>query len=165
MTEPTAKHDKPQLMGDDDFEALEEVLTSDVVPEDCMDLEMLDGFLAGVLISPRPIAAERWLPDVWSAHGEEASFGGGSGLQRAIRLVKAYYNEMATTLVSMTTTAKTVAMVTMKMGRCAGSRSALPLVMAIASRLAKSGSTASPRVSICGPRAGKKAWMRMRWWR
>ena len=98
MTESTAKHTKPQLMGDDDFEALEEVLTSDVVPEDCMDLEMLDGFLAGVLISPRPIAAERWLPDVWSAHGEDANFGGGSGLQRAIRLVKAYYNEMATTL-------------------------------------------------------------------
>ena len=98
MTESTPKQDKPQLMGDEAFEALEEVLTSDAVPEDCMDLEMLDGFLAGVLISPRPIAAERWLPEVWSAHGQEASFGGGSGLQRAIRLVKAYYNEMATTL-------------------------------------------------------------------
>ena len=37
-----------------------------------MDLEMLDGYLAGVLISPRPIAAERWMPGVWSAHGDEA---------------------------------------------------------------------------------------------
>ena len=98
MTEPTAKHDKPQLMGDDDFEALEEVLTSDAVPEDCMDLEMLDGFLAGVLISPRPIAAERWMPGVWSAHGDEAGFGSGTGLQRAIRLVKAYHNELLATL-------------------------------------------------------------------
>jgi len=96
--EPAATQDNPHLMSDDDFEALEEVLTSDVVPEDCMDLEMLDGFLAGVLISPRLIPAERWLPEVWSAHGEEASFGGGSGLQRAIRLVKAYHNEMVTTL-------------------------------------------------------------------
>ncbi|AMO36029.1 MULTISPECIES: YecA family protein [Thauera] len=98
MTETTPQQDNPYLMSDDDFEALEEVLTSDIVPEDCMDLEMLDGFLAGVLISPRPIAVERWLPNVWSAHGEEASFGGGSGLQRAIRLVKAYHNEMVTTL-------------------------------------------------------------------
>ena len=71
-----------RTMSDEDFEALEEILTSDIVPEDCMDLEMLDGFLAGVLISPRPIAAERWLPDVWSAHGEDANFGGGIGLQQ-----------------------------------------------------------------------------------
>ncbi len=98
MTETTPQQDNPYLMSDDDFEALEEVLTSDIVPGDCMDLEMLDGFLAGVLISPRPIAVERWLPNVWSAHGEEASFGGGSGLQRAIRLVKAYLGEMVTTL-------------------------------------------------------------------
>jgi len=98
MTETTPPQDNPHLMSDHDFEALEEVLTSDIVPEDCMDLEMLDGFLAGVLISPRPIAVERWLPNVWSAHGDEASFGTGSGLQRAIRLVKAYHNEMVTTL-------------------------------------------------------------------
>jgi uncharacterized protein len=90
--------ENPHLMSDEDFEALEEILTSDVVPEDCMDLEMLDGFLAGVLVCPRVIPAERWLPAVWSAHGEDAAFGGGSGLQRAIRLVMAYYNEMASTL-------------------------------------------------------------------
>ncbi|MFN4064336.1 MAG: UPF0149 family protein [Parazoarcus communis] len=88
----------PHLMRDEDFEALEEILTSDVVPEDCMDLEMLDGFLAGVLISPQPIAVERWLPAVWSAHEDGVSFGSGSGVQRAIRLVLSYYNEMSTTL-------------------------------------------------------------------
>lgn len=88
----------PHLMRDEDFEALEEVLTSDVVPEDCMDLEMLDGFLAGVLISPQPVAVERWLPAVWSAHEDGVSFGSGSGVQRAIRLVLSYYNEMSTTL-------------------------------------------------------------------
>ncbi len=95
MTDET---ENPHLMSDEDFEALEAILTSDVVPEDCMDLEMLDGFLAGILASPKPIPAERWLPAVWSAHGEDASFGSGSGVQRAIRLVNAYYNEMATTL-------------------------------------------------------------------
>ena len=98
MTETTSPQENPHLMSDHDFEALEEVLTSDIVPEDCMDLEMLDGFLAAVLISPRPVPVERWLPNVWSAHGDEASFGTGSGLQRAIRLVKAYHNEMVSTL-------------------------------------------------------------------
>ncbi|GHU11479.1 hypothetical protein AGMMS50225_17090 [Betaproteobacteria bacterium] len=89
--------DPPLLMSDEDFEALEEILVSDQVPEDCMDLEMLDGFLAAILISPRPIAPEQWLPAVWSAHGD-MNFGGGRGLQRAISLVLAYYNELATTL-------------------------------------------------------------------
>jgi uncharacterized protein len=88
----------PQLLDDAEFEALEELLTSDAVPEDCMDLEMLDGFLAGVLASPTRITPEQWLPDVWSAHGESASFGSGSQMQRAIRLVRRYYNELATTL-------------------------------------------------------------------
>jgi uncharacterized protein len=87
----------PLLLGDEDFEALEEVLVSDAVPEDCMDLEMLDGFLAGVLISPYPVASEHWLPAVWSAYGDE-DFGAGGDVQRAIRLVLAYYNELATTL-------------------------------------------------------------------
>lgn len=88
----------PHLMGDEEFEALEEILTSDIVPEDCMSLEMLDGFLAGVLVSPQPIAVDRWLPAVWSAHEDGVSFGSGRGVQRAIRLVLSYYNEMATTL-------------------------------------------------------------------
>ena len=88
----------PHLMSDADFEALEEMLTSDIVPEDCMNLEMLDGFLAGVLTSPQPVAVERWLPAVWSAHEDNMSFGSGKGVQKAIRLVLAYYNEMITTL-------------------------------------------------------------------
>jgi uncharacterized protein len=87
----------PLLLSDEDLEALEEILVSDIVPEECMDLEMLDGFLTGVLLSPTPIASHRWLPEVWSAYGE-ADFGGGADVQRAIRLVLAYYNEIATTL-------------------------------------------------------------------
>lgn len=94
----TTDSGNPHLMSDEEFEKLEEMLTSDIVPEDCMNLEMLDGFLAGVLLSPQPIPVERWLPAVWSAHEEGMSFGSGKGVQKAIRLVLSYYNEMATTL-------------------------------------------------------------------
>ncbi|MDR1063141.1 MAG: UPF0149 family protein [Azoarcus sp.] len=87
----------PLLLSDEDLVALEEILVSDAVPEDCMTLEMLDGFLAGVLLSPRLIAREDWLPSVWSAYGE-ADFEGGVAVQRAIQLVLAYYNEIASTL-------------------------------------------------------------------
>jgi len=85
------------LLSDEEMDALEAVLVSDAVPEDCMDLEMLDGFLAAVLLSPKLIERERWLPEVWSAYGE-MNFGAGSAMQRAIRLVLAYYDEMTTTL-------------------------------------------------------------------
>lgn len=98
MTDVPSPREDARVMSDADFEALEEVLVSEVVPEDCMDLEMLDGFLAAVLASPQPIALERWLPVVWSAHGEEAGFGAGRAMQRAILLVKSYYNEMLSTL-------------------------------------------------------------------
>lgn len=90
--------DNPHLLDDDEFEALEELLTSDIVPEDCMNLEMLDGYLAAVLASPVAIAPGLWLPPVWSAHGDDISFGSGSQMQRAIRLVRRYHNELATTL-------------------------------------------------------------------
>ena len=90
--------DLPLLrLSDEEMDALEAILVSDTVPEDCMDLEMLDGFLAAVLLSPSVIEHSRWLPEVWSAYGE-MNFGTGKAVQRAIQLVLAYYNEMVTTL-------------------------------------------------------------------
>jgi uncharacterized protein len=90
-------HPDSLLLSDEEMDALEAILVSDAVPEDCMDLEMLDGFLAGVLLSPAVIKRERWFPEIWSAY-ETADFGTGETVQNAIRLVLAYYNEMTTTL-------------------------------------------------------------------
>lgn len=86
----------PHVLSEDDFDALEELLISDVVPEDCMNLEMLDGYLAAVIASPDLIPMADWLPPVWSAHGDPA-YATGSRMQRVIRLVLGYYNELATT--------------------------------------------------------------------
>lgn len=88
----------PHELSEDDFDALETLLTSDVVPADCMDLEVLDGYLAAVIASPDVIASERWLPGVWTAHADQVSFASGGKMQRVIRLVLAYYNEMTTTV-------------------------------------------------------------------
>ncbi|AVZ79198.1 YecA family protein [Zoogloeaceae bacteirum Par-f-2] len=86
------------ILSDDEFEALEALLVSDAVPEDCMDLEMLDGFLAAVIASPEPIPQEVWLPAVWSAHADALSFGSGRQMQQAIRLVLRYHNELVATI-------------------------------------------------------------------
>lgn len=87
---------QPQVLSEDDFDALEELLISEVVPEDCMNLEMLDGYLAAVIASPDPIPMADWLPPVWSAHADP-DYATGSRMQRVIRLVLGYYNELVTT--------------------------------------------------------------------
>ena len=40
------------ILDEDEFDELEEILVSDVVPDDCMNLEMLDGYLAAVVAAP-----------------------------------------------------------------------------------------------------------------
>ncbi|NTV11633.1 MAG: UPF0149 family protein [Zoogloea sp.] len=92
MTKPT-----PPL-SDAEFEQLEELLVSDDVPADCMNIEMLDGYLAAVVAAPAPIPLSVWLPPVWTADGDEAGFGSGAVVQKVIELVLRYYNELLGTI-------------------------------------------------------------------
>jgi len=88
----------PHELDDDEFDLLESLLTSDAVPADCMDVEMLDGYLAALLLSPQLIDVQRWLPGVWSADPEELASAAGADALQTIHLVLRYYNELATTL-------------------------------------------------------------------
>ncbi|MCB1959852.1 MAG: YecA family protein [Rhodocyclaceae bacterium] len=92
MTEPASVDSRLSEVELDELEAL---LASDVVPDDCMSLEMLDGYLAAVVISPEPLASAKWLPSVWSEGGEMAP---GSGVQRVLTLVLRYHDELVDTL-------------------------------------------------------------------
>ncbi|WP_347250985.1 UPF0149 family protein [Zoogloea sp.] len=85
-------------LSDEELEQLEELLVSDEVPADCMNLEMLDGYLAAIVASPLPIPTEDWLPAVWTADEGEVGFGSGASLQKAIELVLRYYNELVSTI-------------------------------------------------------------------
>jgi len=85
-------------LSDEELEQLEELLVSDDVPADCMNLEMLDGYLAAIVTSPLPIPVENWLPAVWTADEGEVGFGSGATLQKAIELVLRYYNELVLTI-------------------------------------------------------------------
>ena len=82
-------------LSESEIDALEALLVSDAVPEDCMSLEMLDGYLAAVLSAPVPIRPSRWLPSVWSAENAEMS---GSGVQRLLSLVLRYHDELVATI-------------------------------------------------------------------
>src|ERR671929_111585 len=70
MSEPRAL-DEP--LTDSKLDELEGFLASDAVPQDCMDLEMLDGFLTAIVSGPEDIQPSEWLPQVWSDGGRTAS--------------------------------------------------------------------------------------------
>src|SRR5947208_16337446 len=63
MTE-TSKRE--ELISDVDYDELETFLDYNVVTQDCMDMEMLDGFLTAVVSGPELIQPSEWLPVVWS---------------------------------------------------------------------------------------------------
>ena len=47
---------------DAELDELEAFLASDAVPQDCMDLEMLDGYLTAIASGPESIQPSEWLP-------------------------------------------------------------------------------------------------------
>ena len=70
MTDPRAL-DEP--LNEAELDELEAFLASDAVPQDCMDLEMLDGYLAAVVSGPESIQPSEWLPQVWSEGNRSAA--------------------------------------------------------------------------------------------
>ncbi len=76
-------------LSDAELDELEGFLASDAVPEDCMDLEMLDGFLAAIVSGPETIQPSEWLPQVWSDGGRSATpaYGNSGDAQRIMALI------------------------------------------------------------------------------
>ena len=66
MTTPTDANELNEPLSDSDYDELETFLGSSAVPQDCMDMEMLDGFLTAIVSSPELIQPSEWLPVVWS---------------------------------------------------------------------------------------------------
>src|SRR5688500_4793654 len=74
---------------DAELDELEAFLASDAVPQDCMDLEMLDGYLTAIASGPDTIQPSEWLPGVWSEGGKSASpaYGSSGQAQRVMALM------------------------------------------------------------------------------
>jgi uncharacterized protein len=82
---------------DAEFAELDELLMSDVMPENGMDVSTLDGFLAAVLLNPALILPSEWLPWVWDAEDAQASpdFADLKAAERAMALIMGHYNDVA----------------------------------------------------------------------
>jgi len=90
MTEPrTDPRAIDEPLTDAELDEMETFLGSDAVPQDCMDLEMLDGYLTAIVSGPEAIQPSEWLPQVWSEGGRTASpaFTGNEQAQRIMGLM------------------------------------------------------------------------------
>jgi len=86
MADPRAL-DEP--LSDAELDELESFLASDAVPQDCMDLEMLDGYLTAIVSGPEDIQPSEWLPGVWSEGGRSGApaFSGNEQAQHVMGLI------------------------------------------------------------------------------
>jgi uncharacterized protein len=84
------------IPGPVDLDALNDYLTSDRSPPDCMDLSELDGFLAGLIAGPEPILPSEWLSVIWD--GEEPVFDNEAEAGSVLGTILSRYNDIAESL-------------------------------------------------------------------
>jgi len=86
-----------ETLTDDEFAELDDLLMSDVVPENGMDVSTLDGFLAAVLLNPDLILPSQWLPWVWDMEDarEAPDFADLAQAERAMAMIMGHYNDVA----------------------------------------------------------------------
>jgi uncharacterized protein len=97
MAEPS-KLDEP--LSESEYDDLEAFFGSNAVPQDCMDLEMLDGFLTAIVSGPDLIQPSEWLPAVWSDSQRSVSpvFADNEQAERILSLLLRLQNSIARTL-------------------------------------------------------------------
>ena len=79
---------------DAELDELEDFLDRDNLPEDCMDLSMLDGFCTALAIAPNILMPSQWLPVVWGETDEAPmAFADPQEAQRITELVLRFYND------------------------------------------------------------------------
>jgi uncharacterized protein len=100
MTSTTDPRALDEPLSDAELDELEVFLASDAVPQDCMDLEMLDGYLTAVVSGPEAIQPSEWLPQVWSEGSKSAApvFVDNDQAQRIMGLVLRHFVGIQRTL-------------------------------------------------------------------
>jgi len=68
-TMPSAKPGQPLALTDAELDELQQIVDRVPAPLEPLDVSMIDGFLCGVLLQPKPIAPARWLPFVTDVDG------------------------------------------------------------------------------------------------
>jgi len=85
-----------QPFSEADFDALGALLAADWAPETTMDLEQLDGFLAGVICAPRVVMPSTYVPAIFG--DEQPEFPDVETARRFYELLMRRHNEIARAL-------------------------------------------------------------------
>ena len=67
-----------------ELDTLQRLLDAVPAPLEPLDVSMLDGYLCGVLLQPRPVPVERWLPHVTDVDGRPLPAGFDAGALHAL---------------------------------------------------------------------------------
>jgi uncharacterized protein len=83
-----------------EIDRLDDFLISDSVPEEAMDLSMMDGFITGLVSGPNLMMPSSMLKWIWdSEHGEDApAFANAAESARIIALIIRHWNDINDTL-------------------------------------------------------------------
>ncbi|MDR3412632.1 MAG: UPF0149 family protein [Formivibrio sp.] len=76
------------------LDELAQLLDSDLTPEDCMDLSMLQGYLTAVLVGPEVADPEQWLVSIWGEGADAVHFSAKAEAARLVELVVMLYNDI-----------------------------------------------------------------------
>ncbi len=76
------------------LDELARLLDSDLTPEDCMDISMLDGYLTAVLVGPPVSDPDRWLAQIWGEGPQAKHFSAKAEASTLVGLVVDLYNEI-----------------------------------------------------------------------
>jgi uncharacterized protein len=84
--------DKP--LTDAELDELSQFLIGDDMPEETMDIAMLDGFLTGIVISPNTLSPSRWLAAIWDeGEANPMAWKSADQMQHIIGLIMRMYND------------------------------------------------------------------------
>ncbi len=82
-----------QPLSESELEELESFLDSDLVPEETMNLCMLNGYLTAIAVGPVTLLPSEWFPRIWG-EGDEPAFDSLEHAQRIFDLITRFYNHI-----------------------------------------------------------------------
>ena len=85
-----------QPLSDNELDELDKFMLSEDMPENAMDISMLDGFFAALVLHPQLIMPSKYLRWIWDAEkGEdEPAFPSMDGANRILGLIMRHYNSV-----------------------------------------------------------------------
>jgi len=83
-------------LSEKEFDELDRLLLSDDMPESCMNVVTLEGFLTAIVIGPVTLSPAKWLSSIWGGEEQEEApkFPSLEDFNHLVGLIMRLYNEV-----------------------------------------------------------------------